>query len=344
MRSYALLVHPSANRVYADTSAALTVAELGVLARTRLVGRLEAAEPTVIAGVRYVTFDADPADGDLALLGDVSTAMALFERGDDSLRPVELPRRDRFDADLLTILKYPGKTNEVFTKLLLNVTVWSGNAVSGRPLRVLDPMCGRGTTLNQVLMNGWHASGLDVDGRDFDTYSAFLRTWLKTKRLKHDADVTPVRREGVKLGRRLHAEVGATKEEWKAGAALTVEYVNTDTLNTRAVHKASSMDAVVTDAPYGVQHASRNVTGRGVRLARNPLDLLREAVPVWVDVLRPGGALGIAWNTHVAARDDALAVLAAAGLEVLDDGAYRAFPHRVDQAIQRDVLVARRPV
>ena len=120
--------------------------------------------------------------------------------------------------------------------------------------------------------------------------------------------------------------------------------MNTDTLNTRAVHKASSMDAVVTDAPYGVQHASRNVTGRGVRLARNPIDLLREAVPVWVDVLRPGGALGIAWNTHVAERDDALAVLAAAGLEVLDDGAYRAFPHRVDQAIQRDVLVARRPV
>ncbi len=342
MRSYALLVHPSANRVYAETSAALTVAELGVLARTRLAGRLEAAEPTVIAGVRYVTFAAEPADGDLALLGDVSTAMALYERDGEALRPVELPRRDRFDDDLLTILKYPGKTNQVFTKLLLNVTVWSGSANSGsdRPLRVLDPMCGRGTTLNQVLMNGWHAAGLDLDERDFDTYSAFLRTWLKAKRLKHEADVTPVRREGAKLGRRLHAEIGPTKEEWKAGAALTVEYVNTDTLNTRAVHKAASMDAIVTDAPYGVQHASRN----GGRLTRSPLDLLREAVPGWVDVLRPGGALGIAWNTHVAAREDALTLLADAGLEVLDDGAYRAFPHRVDQAIQRDVLVARRPV
>ena len=51
--------------------------------------------------------------------------MALFERDGDALRPVELPRRDRFDDDLLTILKYPGKTNELFTKLLLNVTVWS---------------------------------------------------------------------------------------------------------------------------------------------------------------------------------------------------------------------------
>src|SRR5688500_3250532 len=127
--------------------------------------------------------------------------MALFERGGDSLRPVELPRRDRFDADLLTILKYSGKTNEVFTKLLLNVAVWSGAERAG-PLHVLDPMCGRGTTLNQVLMNGWHAAGLDVDDRDFEAYTAFLKQWLKAKRLKHTADVTPLRREGRKLGRR----------------------------------------------------------------------------------------------------------------------------------------------
>ena len=165
--------------------------------------------------------------------------MALFERDDERLTPVELPRRDRFDDDLLTILKYSGKTNEVFTKLLLNVTVWSGAEVGGRPLKVLDPMCGRGTTLNQVLMNGWHALGLDLDERDFDAYAAFLRSWLTTKRLKHSAEVTPVRRDGAKLGRRFHAEVGATKEEWKAGEAITVDYVNADTLHTRAVHKAA---------------------------------------------------------------------------------------------------------
>jgi SAM-dependent methyltransferase len=298
------------------------------------------AEPTVIAGVRYVAFDADPADGDLALLGDVSSAMALFERSRDSLRPVELPRRDRFDADLLTILKYSGKTNEVFTKLLLNVTVWSGNAVSGRPLRVLDPMCGRGTTLNQVLMNGWHAAGLDVDGRDFDAYAAFLPQWLKLKRLKHSAGTSPLRRDGAKLGRRFRAEIGVTKEDWKAGRAITLDYVNADTVHTRAVHRAESFDAVVVDAPYGVQHGSRS----GGRLERNPLDLLHDAVPAWAEVLRHGGAMGIAWNTRVASRRDALEVLAGAGLEPLDDGPYRNLEHRVDQAIQRDVLVARRPV
>jgi hypothetical protein len=53
--------------------------------------------------------------------------------------------------------------------------------------------------------------------------------------------------------------------------------------------------------------------------------------------------MGIAWNVHVASRDDALELLADSGLEPQDDEAYRGFEHRVDQAIQRDVLVARRP-
>lgn len=338
MPSYALLVHPSANRVYAQASEALTVAELGVLAATRLEGRLGPAEPTRIAGVPYLTFDADPTGADLALLGDVSTAMALFERAGDALRPVELPRRDRFDDDLLTILKYAGKTNELFTKLLLNVTVWSGADRPG-PLRVLDPMCGRGTTLNQVLLNGWHAAGVDVDEKDFEAYAAFLRRWLQDKRLRHTLEVSPLRRDGTRLGRRLQARVGETKEEL-ADRPLHVDYALTDTVNARKVHAAGTFDAVVTDAPYGVQHGSRSGGG----LTRGPLDLLRDAVPVWAELLRPGGAVGIAWNTRVARRTDALAVLETSGLEPLDDGPYRALEHRVDQAIQRDVLVARRPV
>ena len=183
--------------------------------------------------------------------------------------------------------------------------MWSAarRGLLDRRLRVLDPLCGRGTTLNQVLMNGWHAAGLDMDGRDFDTYSAFLRTWLKSKRLKHDADVTPIRREGVRLGRRLHAEVGATKEDVEGRGRAPLEYVNTDTARHAAVHRPASFDAVVTDAPYGVQHASR--TGGPGRCSAQPARPAAEALPVWVDVLRPGGALGISWNTHVARREDA---------------------------------------
>jgi hypothetical protein len=81
----------------------------------------------------------------------------------------------------------------------------------------------------------------------------------------------------------------------------------------------------------------------GRTLARSPVDLLRAAAPAWARALRPGGALGISWNTHVARREDAASALADAGLEVLDSAVYRAFRHRVDQAITRDIVIARKP-
>lgn len=68
-----------------------------------------------------------------------------------------------------------------------------------------------------------------------------------------------------------------------------------------------------------------------------------DAAPVWARLLRSGGALGIAWNTFVARRDEMAAIFAGAGFEVMDSGPYLAFRHRVDQAIIRDILVARKP-
>jgi hypothetical protein len=89
-----------------------------------------------------------------------------------------------------------------------------------------------------------------------------------------------------------------------------------------------------------VQHGSRT---QAKGLARSPADLLAEAVPVWAALLRSGGACGIAWNTLVTRREAAADIMAGAGLEPLDTGPYLEFQHRVDQAIVRDILVARKP-
>jgi SAM-dependent methyltransferase len=345
MSRYALLVSPSANRVYARAAADLTVAELGVLGATVLADRIGDARPEQVAGVEYVTFEGDLDEPALAHVANVSTALALFERTtDDAFRPTPLQRLDCLDDDLLTILKYPGKTNELFTKLLLNITVLasqSGARMLTDRLRVLDPLCGRGTTLNQVLMYGWHASGVDRDAKDFDAYAAFLPRWLKDKRLKHTAATARLRRDGTSLGRRLDIELATTKEAWSAGDRITLSVALADTRATADIYRAASVDAVVTDAPYGVQHGSRGGAGD---LQRRPLDLLTDALPGWVRVLRPGGAVGIAVNTRTCPRDDALAQLAGAGLEPRDTPAFRGFAHRVDQAILRDVVVATKAV
>jgi SAM-dependent methyltransferase len=331
---YALLVAPSANRVYAQSAPDLTRAELAAFSSAALAGRLSPAQPQSLGGLNYLVFEAAEPLGEpeLALLGNLSSALALFELvGPDLLRPMTMTSLDRYDDDLISIQKYAGKTNEHFTRLLLNVTAlasaWAGDFTS-RTFTVLDPVAGRATTLNQALMYGWDALGIELNGKDVEAYAAFLKTWLRRKRIKHEADITPLRREGRKLGRRFDVEFTAN------GQHLTV--FEADTVLARSLLKRQSADLIVADLPYGVVHGSRT----GGKLARGPRDLLMAALPGWVELLRPGGAIGLSWNTHVAPREEAMELLAQQGLTPVRHEA--GFEHWVDQGITRDIVVARR--
>ncbi len=340
-----MLLLPSANRVYADASAVLAQAELEILGRAVLGGGIAAIDAATIGGVPYVTFEAAAlSDRSAAFLANLSAGYALFEIDGDLLRPVPLRPLDHYDDDLITIQKYQGKTNEQFTKLLLNITVLSSAFAAdmlSRKLTVLDPLCGRGTTLNQALMYGFDATGLDLDHRDFEAYAAFIKTWLKRKRVKHHCEYDgPVRRDGKVVARRLRISMAASKDAYKSGDTQLLDVVNADTTRAAEFIRPSTVDVLVTDAPYGVKHGSRT-TAKG--LARKPLDLLAAAVPVWATLLRPGGAIGVAWNTLAARREDIASILASAGLHPLEDPPYRAFRHRVDQAIVRDVLIGHKP-
>jgi SAM-dependent methyltransferase len=304
-KSTAMLLAPSANRVYTQSSAALAVAEMKAFGVS--------AEVTVLGGLSYLVFD-----GGLAEVANLSAAYGFFELSGGLLRPLETTRLDRFDDDLITIPKYAGKTNEHFTKLLLNVTALASEwDFLGRRFTVLDPVAGRGTTLNQALMYGWDAIGIEIDRKDVDAYEAFVKTYLRRKRIKHTAEMVPVRREGKRIGRRFEATIGGSQR-------LTL--FEADTTQARALMKARSVDLIVGDLPYGVVHTAR--------------ELLASALPDWVELLRPGGALGVSWNTHHAPREQAVKLLEQHGLDVLADGG---FAHWVDQGITRDIVVARKP-
>src|SRR4051794_32174924 len=295
MSRYALLALPSANRVYRSVAPSLAVAELRILSDRALGGRVGDVGWEQLSGVPYLTFtvpdDAPLAPGDLAVLAHLSVFYALFALEEDAeplLRPLAVPPADRLDDDLVTIPKYVGKTNEQFTRLLLTLTVASSDAVGGLVtggLDVLDPLCGRGTTLSQALLAGHSAAGVELDGKDVDAYATFVRTWLERKRLRHRTSLGPVRRSGVQLGRRFTAEFAPTKQAFAARDVQRVEVVHADTVRARDFYRPDSFDVVVTDAPYGVQHTSR---GRSAgRSARTPLGLLAEALPVWRSLLRP---------------------------------------------------------
>jgi SAM-dependent methyltransferase len=331
MPQYALLIAPSANRVYADAAPRLCRTELLIFGSV-LTEAPRDVVPLTLGGVSYVGFGAELSPRDIAYLSNLSSIYALFEVVEpDLLRPVGLNPLAHFDDDLITIPKYAGKTNEQFTRMLLNLTVLASDAdLLGGAITVLDPLCGRGTTLNQALVYGYRGIGVELDGKDVDLYASFLRTYLQRKRIKHRTELNPVRRNGKLVGRRFEAHIGAD---------TSVTVLHADTVRARDLLKAACADVIVVDLPYGVAHGSH----AGGALARGPLALLREAAPVWAELLKPGGALGMSWNTHVAKRADAAGVLADAGLVPVDDAYHQELEHWVDQAITRDVIIARRP-
>ena len=332
MPEYLVLLAPSSNRVYAGDAPVITAAEVEIVVSAASPGGLVGATPTTVAGVPYLAVElADAVDP--RILGDLAATFAVFEREGDLLRPVEASGGERFDDDLLTIPKYPGKTNEQLTRVLLNVTLASTDLPDRTRRTVLDPLAGRGTTLSWALTLGHDAVGVEVERREVEAYTAFLTTWLRRKRVKHRIGLTPLRRDGRRLGDLLEAEIGRDDPQ-------SLLLYAADTLATAELLQRRRVDVVVTDAPYGVAHGSRGA--RGER-DRSPDELLEDDLPVWVSVLRPGGAVGIAWNTHGLSRADLAALCARAGLEVCDDGPYRGFAHRVDAGIHRDLLVARKP-
>jgi len=341
---HALLLKANSNRVYGDAAFALAQAELEHIDAHVLGGIVGSCERQVIAGVDYLVVDTSEALGDdrLAVVSNLSSLHALFEVADDErFRPLAHRPREVLDDDLLTIQRYAGKTNEAFTHLLVNLALASsagafGRVMSGERVRLLDPACGRGTTLNRAAAYGMDAIGIEADERDVESYAVFLLTWLKDKRIKNAVDKATLRKGRAAAAHRITVTYGSAKP---IGGQRVVDLVHDDTVLARDHLKARSIDVLACDLPYGVQHGSQPGPGR---LERGPASLLEVALPVWFDLLRPGAAAALAWNRRTLPRGLLADLATDAGFTVerKDDDA---FVHRVDRAITRDVLVAVRP-
>jgi SAM-dependent methyltransferase len=331
--------------VYTKSGASLGIAELSVVNDDVLHGALHGLTAATIAGVHYIRFESgEPlARSQLDLLANHSSALALFEvDGAGRLLPVELRPVAYLDDDVVTIPRYKGKTNEQFTKLLLNVTL-AGSAHAadwpGRRLRVLDPVCGRGTTLAHGLVYGFDVDGVEIDRPAYDAFRSFFVTWLKDKRFKHRTDATPLRRDGRLSGRRFDAVFARTKEEYQSDDVQRVRFVNDDTVMLAEHYGKPVFDLVVGDLPYGVQHANR---ARPEARARDPRELVDAALDGWTGAMKRGAAIGLSWNTKVLERAALVMLLRAHGLEVRrpEDDTFR---HGVDHAITRDLIVSVKP-
>ena len=76
---FGILIMPAANRVYAESSAALMTAELEVFNRSVLGGSIEDVEVEPIGGVPYLTFrTAELSERAVRFLSNLSSIFALF--------------------------------------------------------------------------------------------------------------------------------------------------------------------------------------------------------------------------------------------------------------------------
>ncbi|MDN5686343.1 MAG: hypothetical protein L0G94_06595 [Brachybacterium sp.] len=154
---------------------------------------------------------------------------------------------------------------------------------------------------------------------------------------RHPADLETILKCPGKTNEQFTAllvNLAADRQTLRAGRGQSLTMLGCDTTRLGELLPARSVDALVADLPYGVQHGAR-ADGTWRRTLR---EVLRSAADGWRRLLRDGGGFVLAVNRRTLDHDAADEVLAAAGFRILSrDGAFR---HHVDRSIDRDVLLA----
>ena len=364
MHKYAILYNPGHNRVYFRQSMRMAASELAI-ASDRIGARLSGVENESIAGIDYLTFAADAAlcGDEIKIISELSFTYALFELIDADaltvaggttvpngagpgagvfyLAPIKKTSDCFIDESVSTILKYTGKTNEIFTRMLINAAFYSQGRTNG--IKLLDPVAGKCTTLFEGLIRGFDVYGIEIGDKAATEAYHYLKKFLETEKYKHNSETLKISGPDKSFKSIKYAfEIAKTKDDQKEKNTRTVEIISGNSVNAGAYYKKNTFDLIVGDLPYGVQHG--NVTNqKRASPTRNPAELLEACLPAWAGVLKPGGAMALSWNTHVLRRGDAAQICARHGLAVRDGASYQGFAHRVDQSIARDVIVAVKP-
>ena len=345
---YRILLHPNHARTFFDKSGTLALAEWEA-ARGQLSAPPENGEIISAAGHPWLRFtmSACLTERDLAVLGDLSFTFLVFQAGEaDSaaLTPLDTPA-PLMTPDMAALLKYTGKTNETFTRLLVNAARFAASG-TGKASIVLDPLCGKATTLYCAAMLGLDGIGVEQHAGDVHDAAVFTKKYLEEAGCKHSVQTETLRdRDNRKTGEGHIFRFSPDKDRWKAGEHQSLRLLTGDTRLCDHWLKRNAADCIVTDLPYGVQHAA-NTAGRAAASSarregpsRAPLILLQSALPHWRAALRPGGAMALGWNVHVLRRAALEETLRGNGFAVLPPPPGLETAHRVSQAIDRDYLV-----
>ena len=334
---FALLVKSHANARYAQSMQKLAVCECECMLAA--LGQPMHLQWETLGGTSFLMLEAQElSQSAWAILSRHSAISLAALRDGEWLKPLPLSFAPYLEPDLAQVLKYKGKTNADFTAMMLHCAKMASDfALTQQPLAVLDPMCGRGTTLFCALIEGDHAIGIETDAKALHEADVYFERYLQYHRLKHSREErSTTLRKGSALKERRFT-LAASAEAYRRGDTRTLRLIHGDTAVADQAVGAESCHLIVGDLPYGVQHAPKDRDTLGSLPA-----MLEAALPAYRRALKQGGAIALAFNTYTLPKKTLLDLMRNAGLEPLVTPPYDDFSHWVEQAVNRDMVIARK--
>ena len=336
--SFALQQHP--NIRYREAVSRLSCFELySMLSAVGISVSPDRIREQVIGNSSFLSFESAPlSDAALRFLSLHSSLLIMFEREGELLRPIPVSPPFFLPPDLPEILKFKGKTSVTFTRMMLNLALsFSPDPFPSSRLTVLDPMCGKATTLFCAAQYGMNAAGIDSNARSIDEAQNYFSRYLKYHQKKHTIRrySETIRSHAVPVTEFLFSD---TKDHFHQNKRSKLTLAKGDTSDCRALTRHTQADMIVTDLPYGIQHAPQS----GCRVEPFTV-LLKRVIPDWYDALAPGGSVAVSFNSLTLPRENVIRIFRDSGFRFPYLVDQFDFTHEVEQAVLRDMLLAVKP-
>jgi DNA modification methylase len=254
---------------------------------------------------------------DLKNISKLSFFQGAFEESENGLIPLSTSPEFKLHDNFIFASKFKGKTNERFTQLMLNIGL--STLENKNDIKVLDPMCGRATTLLWAMRYGLNAKGVEIDPRALMDINQIVKKWSKVCEINS------------------HCKEGSVGKKTKTGVGKFLEFhcqqnnlkvITGDSTECTKLLSSEKFDLLISDIPYGVQHRTNGGS-------KNPLETLDLCLKEWKKCLKPNGSIVIGYNSNNPKRNDFIDTAKKYNLIALST----TLPHRMSESIVRDILI-----
>jgi len=332
---YAFEIKPHANARYALSMNKLALRECQCLLFS--INAHATVSLQELAGTRFIIVETEQLDeqGWNILSNQSGVSLTAVLEG-EWLKPLQPCRPAYMEADLAQVLKYKGKTNADFTLMMLHCAkAASAFARDSAPLTILDPVCGRGTTLFCALQEGNNPIGIEISKKDIHESDTYFERYLQFHRYKHKRETLSATLPDGGHAEEIHYQLANNADRYKKGDGRYLRLLHGDTAQADRMLGSESCHLLIGDLPYGVQHAPKGVKGK------SPLEqMLHQVFPAYYQVLKRGGAMALAFNTYTLKRETLCAAMENVGFRVMAEPPFDDFSHWVEQAVNRDMVIA----